>query len=161
MAVGEKSDVSDPVEAVGDGVLKEAADEFVGREPHDLGFAVLAIVLPGEADLAVVEPDQAAVGDGDAVRISPDIVEHLSRSGERRLGVDDPVDLGQSFQPSGEGGGVGRSCERPGKAKFVGSEGGVKLFEEQVAELAGKHAHRQEETRLAGPGYHVARNYSA
>jgi hypothetical protein len=38
------------------------------------------------------------------------------------------VDLGQSFQPSGEGGGVGRSCERPGKAKFVGSEGGVKLF---------------------------------
>ena len=42
MAVGEKSDVSDPVEAVGDGVLKEAADEFVGREPHDLGFAVLA-----------------------------------------------------------------------------------------------------------------------
>ena len=144
MAVGEKSDVSDPVEAVGDGVLKEAADEFVGREPHDLGFAVLAIVLPGEADLAVVEPDQAAVGDGDAVRISPDIVEHLSRSGERRLGVDDPVDLGQSFQPGGEGGGVGQSCERPREAKFVGSEGGVKLLEEQVAELAGKHAHRQE-----------------
>jgi hypothetical protein len=25
------------------------------------------IVLPGEADLAVVEPDQVAVGDGDAV----------------------------------------------------------------------------------------------
>jgi len=115
MAVGEKSDVSDPVEAVGDGVLKEAADEFVGREPHDLGFAVLAIVLPGEADLAVVEPDQAAVGDGDAVRVAGEIPEHLLGPAKRRLGVDDPVDLGQSFQPSGEGGGIGRSCERPGK----------------------------------------------
>jgi hypothetical protein len=48
MAVGEKSDVSDPVEAVGDGVLKEAADEFVGREPHDLGFAVLAVKVGDE-----------------------------------------------------------------------------------------------------------------
>jgi len=92
MAVGEKSDVSDPVEAVGDGVLKEAADEFVGREPHDLGFAVLAIVLPGEADLAVVEPDQAAVGDGDAVRVAGEIPEHLLGPGKRRLGVDDPCD---------------------------------------------------------------------
>ena len=68
MAVGEEADVADPVEAVGHGVLQEAADELVGWERHDLGVAVLPIVLPGEADLAVVEPDQASVGDGDTAR---------------------------------------------------------------------------------------------
>ena len=50
------------------------------------------------------------------------------RGGDGNVPTYSAVDLGQSFQPSGEGGGVGRSCERPGKAKFVGSEGGVKLF---------------------------------
>ncbi len=70
MAVGEEANVADPVEAVGHGVLQEAADELVSRERHDLGFAVLPVVLPGEADLAVVEPGQATIGDGDAVRVA-------------------------------------------------------------------------------------------
>ena len=53
MAVGEKAEVADAVEAVGQGVQQEAADELVGVERHDLGLAVMAIVLPAEADPAV------------------------------------------------------------------------------------------------------------
>jgi hypothetical protein len=137
MAVGEEADVADPVEAIGHGVLQEATNEFVGRERHDLGFAVLPIVLPGEADLAVVEPDQATVGDGDAVSVAAEISEHLLGPGERRLGVDDPVDLGCRVEPSGERGGVGQARERAGKAEFVVGEGGAQLIQEQVAEMAG------------------------
>jgi hypothetical protein len=36
MAVGEKADVADPVEAMGHGVLQEATNEFVGCDCHDL-----------------------------------------------------------------------------------------------------------------------------
>jgi len=106
VTVGEKSDVADSVEPVGHGVLQEATNEFVGRERHDFGLAVLAVVFPGEANLVVLKPDQAAVGDGDAVGVAGEIAEHLLGPGERRLAVDDPVDLGQCLEPSGEGGGV-------------------------------------------------------
>ncbi len=118
MAMGKEADMADAVEAVGHGVLQEAADELVGREHHDLGFAVLPIVLPSEAHLAVVEPDQATVGDGDAVRVAAEISKHLPGSGERRLGVDHPVDLGGRVEPGGDGSGVGQACERAGTAEL-------------------------------------------
>ncbi len=97
--------MADPVEAAGHGVLQEAADELVGLQSHDLGLAVLAIVFSGEADLAVLEPDQTAVGDGDAVGVAAEIAEHLLGASEWRLGVDDPLDLGHGIEP---GGGVGQ-----------------------------------------------------
>ena len=43
--------VADAMEAVRQGVQQEAADELVGVKRHDLGLAVMAIVLPAEADL--------------------------------------------------------------------------------------------------------------
>jgi len=162
MTVGEKSDVADPVETVRHSVLQEAADECVGRERHDFGFAVLAIVLPGETDLAIVEPNQAAVGDGDAVRVAGKISEHLLGPGERRLGEDDPVDLGQRFEPASKGSGIGQCRERPGTAEFVVGEGGVQLLEEAVSEMAGQHAHGQEEPRFAAnPARLVGRDPAA
>ena len=150
MAVGEEADVADPVKAVGHGVLQEAADELVGRKRHDLGLAVLPIVFPGEADLVVVEPDQAAVGNGHAVRVAAEVAEHLLGPGERRLGEDDPVDPGGRVEPGSEGGGVGQACERTATAEFTVGESGAQLTQEQVAEAAGQHAHRQEEARFAG-----------
>ncbi len=48
----------------------------VGFEGHDLGLAGAAIVLPGEADPAVIEGHDAAVGDGDAVGVARQIGKH-------------------------------------------------------------------------------------
>ncbi len=45
--------MADAMEAVRQGVQQEAPDELVGFKRHHLGLAVLAIVLPGKADLAV------------------------------------------------------------------------------------------------------------
>jgi hypothetical protein len=61
-----------------------------------------SIVLPGEADLAIVAPDQAVVGDGNAVSVATEIAEYLLGSREWAFGVDDPVDLGQRIEPGGE-----------------------------------------------------------
>ena len=150
MAVGEEADVADAAETVRHGVPQEAADELVRLQRHDLGLAAVAVVLPSEADLSVIEPNQAAVGDGDAMGVAAEIAEHLLGAGERRLGVDDPVDAGQVIEASSEGGGIGERAEFPGEAQPAAGEGGAQPAHEHVAEAPGEHAHRQEEAEWTG-----------
>src|SRR5437762_1853906 len=83
-------------------VEQEAADELVGVEGHDLSLVVVAIVLPQEADAAVGESDEAAVGDGDAMGIAGEVIEYLFGSAERPLGIDDPGNGPQRPQAAGE-----------------------------------------------------------
>jgi hypothetical protein len=61
--------MTDAVEAVGENVEQEAADELVRAERHGalaVG-AVAAIVLVAERDTGLVECDQPVVRDGNAV----------------------------------------------------------------------------------------------
>src|ERR1700751_3778128 len=51
-AIGEEAIVADAGEAVRQGVQEKATNELVGIKPHDFGFAVLPVVLPGKAHLA-------------------------------------------------------------------------------------------------------------
>ena len=76
--IGEQAIVSDAVEAVRQNVDEEAADELVGGERHRLvaGAAVGTIILVPEGDAVLVEGDEPAVGDGDAVGIARQIGEH-------------------------------------------------------------------------------------
>src|SRR5271165_7021894 len=145
MAVGKEADVADAMEAVRHGVLQESADEFVGGERHDLGLAVLSIVLPDETDIAIVKSDQPAVGDGDTVGITAEITEDLFGSRERGFAKDHPVDLSQRVDVGGEAGGGGQRGERAGEAELTIGKGGAKHLQEQVAEAAGEHADGQEE----------------
>src|SRR5215469_15502275 len=66
IAVGEEAIVADPVEALGQHVHQEAADELMRGERHRLPAvgAVDAVVLPPEGDGIGVGGDQSAVGDG-------------------------------------------------------------------------------------------------
>ena len=93
MSIGEQPVMTDPIEAVRQRVLQEAADELGRRQGHHLGLAVMAIILPTEADLGVVERGESAVGDGDAMGVATEIGEHLLGAAEWRLGIDYPVDL--------------------------------------------------------------------
>jgi hypothetical protein len=70
MAIGEEAEVTNAMEAVGQGVEQEAPDELVGLQTHGLYGAVVAIVLPGEGDIFVVATLDAAVGDGDAMGVA-------------------------------------------------------------------------------------------
>ncbi len=98
MAIGEESEVTNAMEAVGQGVEQETADELAGRQAHDPGGPLMAIVLPGEGDMVVPAGSDAAVGDGDAMRVAPEIGEDLRRSAEWLLGADDPVDTPRGGQ---------------------------------------------------------------
>jgi hypothetical protein len=162
MAVGEEADVADAMKTAGHGVLQETTDKLVGGERHHLGLAVLAIVLPGETDLAIVEPDQTAVGDGNAVSVASEIAEHLLGAGEWGFGEDDPVDLGQRVDPGGEVGGNGQSVKSAEEAEFTIRESSAKPLQEQIAEAARERTDGEEETGWASnPAGLVGRDAAA
>jgi hypothetical protein len=103
--------VADAMEALGQDMEQEAADELVRRERHGL-VAIApfeAIVLPCEGDALVVGRDQAAVGDRDAVGVAREIGEHCLGPGEGRLGVDEPVLLTEWCELRGKGLGVAQA----------------------------------------------------
>jgi hypothetical protein len=56
------------VDAAGQNVLEESADEFPGLQGHRLPAGCTG-VLVAEDDLAIVGGQDAAVGDGDAVDV--------------------------------------------------------------------------------------------
>ena len=84
--------------------------------------------------MIVVAGSDAAVGDGDAMRVAPEIGEDLRRAAERLLGIDDPIDAPRGGQMSGEGSGIGQMCEIAEEAETPGAEGGLQAFEEEAAE---------------------------
>jgi len=97
VAVGEEAIVANAMEAVRQYVEQEASHELAGAEAHDfaLATAALAIVLPAETDMGLVEIDQAAVGDGDAMRVAREIGQDLLGAGEGFFGIDGPFGSAQ------------------------------------------------------------------
>jgi hypothetical protein len=138
------------VEAVRQGMEKKAPDELRGVERHHFGGAGMAIILPGEADLAVFECEQPAVGDGDAMGVAAEIGERLARAAERRLGVDHPIDAAQFGDTRVESGVVGEARERTGEAQPAGVIGVLQVAQKEPAEQARENPHRQEEGGAAG-----------
>ena len=147
MAVGEEAEVSDGVEAAGQGVQKEAGDELVRLQPHELGGAALAIIFPGEGDAIVIESFYAAVGDGDAMGVAAEVSEDLLWAAERPLGVDDPADASRGAHRSDEGGRIGQRRKVAEEAEGSSVEGALQSFEEQAAEEHGQRFDRQKKVR--------------
>ena len=81
---------------------EKAADELVGAQRHRLLLGAMAIILPAEAHLAIVDAEQAMIGDGDSMRVAADVVEDLLRSGEGRFGEDDPIGPTNQIQIASE-----------------------------------------------------------
>ena len=119
------------------------------------------VVLPAERDAALVEGDEAAVGDGDAVGVARQVGEHRLGSGEGPLGVDDP--LGGAAAPGGpRRRPVGERRQIAEEGEPAGAMGRGQPVEEQPAEQAREHAHGQEEARPAGdPARAVGREAAA
>ena len=72
------------------------------------------------------------------------------RSGERSLGVDDPLGAAQRREGGVEGALVGERGEVAEEGEASGGMQGREPFEKEAAEQAGEHPHGQEEAGLAG-----------
>src|SRR5580765_2045391 len=69
-AVGEKTEVADTDQALGQNMDQESAQELICGERHDLLLTAARIVFPAKRDSIILKRYQSMVGDGDAVRIT-------------------------------------------------------------------------------------------
>ena len=150
MAVGEEAEVADAVEAVWPRVQQEAADELGGMKRHHARRVAMAIIAPAEGDDVIVQADEAAVGDSDAVGIAAKIGEHVLRRAEGRLGIDDPVDPALLGHHAGEGLGPVQRGESPEEGEFACVMRLGQGLGEPAAEQAREDMNGQEEVRAAG-----------
>ena len=99
---------------------------------------------------AFVEREQPPIRDRDAMGIAGQIGEHRRGSGEGALGIDHPFASTQWREPLGEPLRVGERRVLAEELQSASAVCLVEFFEEAAAKQARKHAHRQEEARLAG-----------
>ena len=95
ISVGQKSILPNPHQPLGNNVHREPAHEFHCAQRHLLASAAVGIVLPGKGDLIVLELHQAAIAQGDSVRVPSQVFQHLFRPAEGLLGIDNPIFLVQ------------------------------------------------------------------
>ena len=101
---GEQAVVSDAMEAPGQDVKQESADELIGIEGHGLmAYGVAAIVLVPEGNTLGVIGDETGVGEGDAVGVPAEVLEHGFRAGEGWFDMDVPVEVTQGCEVGSKG----------------------------------------------------------
>ena len=70
------------------------------------------------------------------MRVAADVVEDLSRAGERRFRVDDPVGLARQREMIGKGLAIGQGREGPGEAELPRVERLLQRLEQQPSKQA-------------------------
>jgi len=139
-AVGEEAEVPDADEAVGHDVQEKAADELRRLQLHHLHAIAVGVVFPAEAHPAIVEAEEALVGQRDPMGVAAQVLEHLLGAGEGAFSVHDPVRLAKLAEPLREGRGVGEGGGGSGEDELTGVKGapeGVEVFApEDLAEGA-------------------------
>jgi hypothetical protein len=93
--------------------------------------------------------------------VAAEIGENLFRTGEGRLGVDDPFDPTQLTEMLLEGDLIGQAGEVAEEAEIAGIERGLEPLQEQPTEEPGEYPDRQEEARPAGDPTHAIERQAA
>ena len=124
---------------------QKAAEELNGIESQELGAAVVGVVFPFEADEAVFERAQAVVGNGDAVSVAGQILQHTAWPAEGWFGVNDPFDGGRRLAESVEGGWFRQSFEFAVEVESAFAKGPAQGVQKQFAEAMTEQMYGQEE----------------
>ena len=130
--------MADAVEALGEDVHQEAADELMGKERHGLPAIgpIAPVVLPAKGDATVIGGDQPPVGDGDAMGVTGHVPQDWLWPGERLLGVNDPLDLLERRKEGGEGSSFSEACVMTKELQEVGLMRRYQHFDKPAPEQA-------------------------
>ncbi len=150
MRVSEKAIMTNAVEPVRQDMQQEPADKLMGVERHELGFAAMTIITPEERDLVVGHADKPRIGDRNAVGAAGEIGQHLFRSAEGWLGINDPLDTADPGNMAPES---GRLCQFGKVAEEIqpaGVKGRLQFLQKQPAKQPRQDSNRQEKAGPAG-----------
>ncbi len=82
--------VADFVEPLGQHMLEKGTDELVGGQSHGPPALVLGVLI-AEAHLALLDREEAVVGQCDAMDIPAQVVQDLLSTWHRRFAIDHPA----------------------------------------------------------------------
>ena len=140
--------MTDTNEALGEQMQEESAQELIERYGHQFLLIVVSGVPPTKGDLAVGQRDQSMVGDGHAMGVAAEILEHILGAAEGWFGVDDPVFAKQRSQPGGEEFGLREQRQIPGKVQLATLKGGLESGDELAAKHPPEHGNGEKEARV-------------
>ena len=103
-----------------EGRAQKAPDELFGGQRHLAFLAAVGVVLPAEGHVAVLHAEQPMIGDGYAVCVTCQIVQHVFRAAERLLDIDHPVVPVQEVEEARERARFLKPRQDPWKASFCG-----------------------------------------
>ena len=153
-SIGKDSEVADAMQSVWQDMQQEPADELVGG---DGGRAVAGFPLPRtgrlaatEGDVLSIAGDDAAVADGNSVRVSGEIAEDLFGIAKGSFGVDDPVLAAGGHEGGVELSGIGEMGDAAMKFDFPACMGAGELLKEAAPEQAGEDLDRGQEGAASG-----------
>ena len=142
--------MTDLDEAAGQHVQKEAPDELYCIQGHLFDLVMVFRVAPTKAHAAFVHAQQSPIGNGDAMGVSRQIMQHLLRPAEGRLDVRHPFFLFQRHHPIRKSGRVSEFVKGSGEAQATSGEGLLQVSEELAPEQAAERFDRQKEVFFAG-----------
>ena len=146
-AIGQETKVADADEAFGQHVQEETAQELIQFEGHQFLLVVVSRVPPTEGDFLIDEGNKAMVGDGDAVGIASEILQHMLGTSEGWFAIDHPVFAKQGSQPGSEDLGLGEQSEVLGEAELAVLKSGLETGPELAAKYPAQHREGEKEAR--------------
>ena len=90
-SVGQKAEVTDAHEAIGQDVKQKAADEFFGIEGHRFQPVFISSVPVAKTDLAVFDGEDTVIGERHAVGVAAEVIENGLWRAEGFFRIDHPV----------------------------------------------------------------------
>ena len=140
--------MTDTNEALGEQMQEEAAQELIEREGHQFVLIGVRRIAPTKGDLVVGQRYQSMVGDGDAVGVTAEILEHILGAAEGWFRVDHPVFAKQRSQPGGEEFGLRERRQIPGKMQLASLKGQLESGDELAAKHLSEHGNGEKEARV-------------
>ena len=127
---------------------QEPAQKLMRRNCHLPLLVVVGVILPAERDLTVGERKQAVIGDGDSVRVTCQVMQHVLWPAKRPLGVHHPVLNEQRSEELPEMLRIVEPFKASIQIDFLAAECGLELGHELPAKDPAQDPDRQEEPGL-------------
>jgi hypothetical protein len=110
-------------------------------------LVVVGGVAPTKGHVLVRRGDEPMVGDGDAMSVTTQILEHILGAAEGWFGIDHPVLTEQWPQPGSEDLGLGEQCQISRKVKLIVLKGRPESGNELAAKDTTEHLDGEKEAR--------------
>jgi hypothetical protein len=157
LPVGEEAEVADADEASREQVQEKATQELIDWQCRDPLLVAVRGVSPAEADVAVGESNESAVGDADAMGVCTQIAQSMFRSSEGRLGIHHPVVTEQEPEPGSEAAWLSKRNESTVELERAFTERILQTSNELASEDTAEHLDGEEEGATRGDPVGVVR----